>query len=141
MQVLLRHDGFHADLSPSPSCQQFPTTALSCPTSTHAAATAVPLKSQCRSRHPAAQNPSVLPALPTRENKVFAVADQAPHSWPRSCDQCPPHSLLCCCSGLLKPVPDSSRCPVSHLEAPCTSSSFCLGISRKLWPSSEASQR
>ena len=68
------------------------TTALSCPTfSPHAAATAVPLKSQCRSCHPAAQNPSVLPAthsinsaplcepLAIKSQAIFPISSPSSH--------------------------------------------------------------
>lgn len=122
MQLLLHHDSFHVDLRPSTShvnsfhsCSVLPTS------SPHAAATAVPLKSQRRSCHPAAQNPSALPALPTHSEQKYKSLQwwtRTPTPGPTLADRCPPRSLLPCRSGLLKPALDSPRCCVSRLEAP-----------------------
>ena len=120
MQLLLRHDGFHVDLSPGTShvnsfhnCSVLPH--IFSPRSSHSSS----FKKSVQIMSPRCSEPFSASCPPNSFEQSLCSGRPGPRTpGPTLADECPPHSLLSCCSGLLKPAHDSSRCSVSHREAP-----------------------
>ena len=143
MQLLLRHDCCHVDLSPSTShvnsfhnCSVLPH--IFSPRSSHSSS----FKKSVQIMSPRCSEPFSASCPPNSfRTKSLQWRTRPPNSWPHSCWRVSP-SLT---AFLLLWPAEACPCFLTLLcvspWGSCTSSSFCLGISRKLWPSSEVSQR
>ena len=145
MPLLLHHYGFHLDSSPSISHLSFPQlptcSVLALAHAPHTAATAIAFKSQVRSCLSSAQNPSVLPSPDSFRVKSMSGCQGPTALGPTALltsglhTHCFPAALA---GGSLLTIPPAA---VVKPQGFCISSSFCLGISRRFWPSSEISWR